>query len=108
MMSVGWEQHNWARRRGAGRGGTETPGLRVVPPEPAVSSGPDLAILESVPHVVWVCRPDGATEYVNRRGLDLLGLDAASTSDMGWLRLVHPEDQRAASAACANTGGSGE
>ncbi len=103
MMAVGGTHHSWVRRRGAGRGGTETPGRRVVPPEPAVSSGPDLAILESVPHVVWVCRPDGATEYVNRRGLDLLGVDAASTSDMGWLRFVHPEDQREASAAWLNT-----
>jgi PAS domain S-box-containing protein len=53
--------------------------------------------------VVWVCRPDGATEYVNRRGLEFLGVDAASTSDMRWLRFVHPEDQQEASAAWLNT-----
>jgi PAS domain S-box-containing protein len=49
-------------------------------------------IAEWIPHVVWVSDANGATEYFNRRGHDLVGLTPEETSSGGWLRVVHPDD----------------
>ena len=50
-------------------------------------------LAESIPHAVWVGRPDGTTEYVNRRYLEYTGLDAGQAYLPGSLKsLVHPDD----------------
>ncbi len=49
-------------------------------------------IVEWIPHVVWVTDNEGSTQYFNRRGHDLVGLNADETSGLGWLRVVHPDD----------------
>ena len=49
-------------------------------------------IAEWIPHVVWVTDAEGSTEYLNRRGYDLVGLTPEETSGWGWLRVVHPDD----------------
>jgi PAS domain S-box-containing protein len=49
-------------------------------------------IAEWIPHVVWVTDAGGSTEYLNRRGYDLVGLTPEETSGWGWLRVVHPDD----------------
>jgi PAS domain S-box-containing protein len=48
---------------------------------------------DSIPHAVWVGRPDGTTEFVNRRYLECTGLDpeAAYAKD-SWRPLIHPDD----------------
>lgn len=47
---------------------------------------------ESIPHIVWMARPDGSIEYFNQRTLDYAGLAAGELSDWGWLKLIHPGD----------------
>jgi len=47
---------------------------------------------ESIPHIVWMARPDGSIEYFNQRTLDYAGLAAGELSDWGWLTLIHPDD----------------
>lgn len=49
-------------------------------------------IAEWIPHVAWVTDAKGSTEYLNRRGYDLVGLTPEETSGWGWLRVVHPDD----------------
>ena len=49
-------------------------------------------IAEWIPHVVWVTDAGGSTEYLNRRGYDLVGLTPEETSGWGWLSVVHPDD----------------
>jgi hypothetical protein len=45
---------------------------------------------ESIPHIVWMARPDGSMEYFNQRTLDYVGLPAEEVYGWGWLRLIHP------------------
>jgi PAS domain S-box-containing protein/putative nucleotidyltransferase with HDIG domain len=49
-------------------------------------------VVESIPHIVWVARPNGSTEFFNRLGVEYTGLDRESTSGRGWLGVVHPDD----------------
>lgn len=50
------------------------------------------SLAESVPHIVWTARPDGAVEYINRRGLAYAGLDLDALAGWAWERVVHDED----------------
>lgn len=56
-------------------------------------------VVEAIPHVVWVARADGHTEFFNRRGVEYTGTTQEATSGLGWLRLVHPDDRRRSRAA---------
>jgi PAS domain S-box-containing protein len=56
-------------------------------------------IAEWIPHVVWVTDANGSTEYLNRRGQDLVGLTPEQTSGWGWLRVVHTDAVSAARVA---------
>lgn len=49
-------------------------------------------VAESIPHIVWIKRPDGTTEYLNRHGVDFTGLAREETYDWAWLDLLHPDD----------------
>jgi two-component system CheB/CheR fusion protein len=48
---------------------------------------------ESLPTLVWGCRPDGACDYVNRRWVDYTGAPQTKHLGYGWLEYVHPEDR---------------
>jgi PAS domain S-box-containing protein len=49
-------------------------------------------VLEAIPHVVWTACPDGSTTYLNRRGTELIGVNADQLPGWNWLQLLHPED----------------
>jgi two-component system cell cycle sensor histidine kinase/response regulator CckA len=51
------------------------------------------ALAESVPPIVWVAGPDGATEYVNRRWQEYTGRPPEDALGRGWLKLVHSDDR---------------
>lgn len=54
---------------------------------------PDFRLMaDSIPHIVWMARPDGSTAYVNRQGTEYTGLAAGGASGWDWARLVHPDD----------------
>jgi PAS domain S-box-containing protein len=50
------------------------------------------AIAESIPHMVWLAGPDGATDYFNELGTEYTGLPRQANYGWGWVELVHPED----------------
>lgn len=50
------------------------------------------AIAESIPHMLWMARADGAVEYVNARTLEFTGCSASELKDWGWKPVIHPED----------------
>lgn len=54
------------------------------------------AVIEALPHVVWVSAADGRTLFVNHRGFEVAGLDLELASEMRWLQIVHPEDAQRA------------
>jgi two-component system CheB/CheR fusion protein len=51
------------------------------------------AIVESVPHLMWTCHPDGAVAYLNPQWLAYTGVDEAGQLGHGWLQQVHPDDR---------------
>lgn len=49
-------------------------------------------IAESVPHIIWVTGPDGAVEFLNRRGVDYIGTTPEKAYGWKWRSLLHPDD----------------
>jgi PAS domain S-box-containing protein len=50
------------------------------------------AMLDAMPQIVSVMRPDGAPTYFNRRWFKYTGLSESSTSGDGWVESIHPDD----------------
>jgi PAS domain S-box-containing protein len=48
-------------------------------------------MLEALPHLAFVLRPDGSTEYHNRRVVEYFGNEAAGLAER--MALIHPEDR---------------
>ena len=53
-------------------------------------------IVEHMPQIVWVTRPDGFHEYYNRAWFDFTGLDYHTSRGGGWNLVLHPEDRQRA------------
>ena len=49
-------------------------------------------IVETIPAMVWVARPDGCNTYVNSRYVEYSGATPAQTAGSGWQMAVHPDD----------------
>jgi PAS domain S-box-containing protein len=60
------------------------------------SSDPAYLIAESIPHLVWVSDPDGATQYINRRWQAYTGVSVEAAMGWDWQRAIHPGDVPAA------------
>src|SRR5262249_7480797 len=53
-------------------------------------------LADAIPQMVWMTRPDGQTEYVNRRWLAYTGLSLDEINDRSKLaQVIHPEDRLA-------------
>jgi diguanylate cyclase (GGDEF)-like protein/PAS domain S-box-containing protein len=50
-------------------------------------------IAESIPQIVWMSAPDGATEYFNERGSRYTGMPREANTGWNWLQLIHPDDR---------------
>jgi two-component system CheB/CheR fusion protein len=48
---------------------------------------------ESLPNLVFSCRPDGACDYVNRRWIEYTGAGDPEQYGEGWLAQIHPDDR---------------
>jgi PAS domain S-box-containing protein len=48
---------------------------------------------ETIPAIIWACRPDGSIFYLNRAWLELTGQSADESFGSGWTEMVHPEDR---------------
>lgn len=49
-------------------------------------------LAESIPHLVWTCRPDGSVEYASPRLVDYLGLEPGKPLNSAWVEALHPDD----------------
>ncbi|MFL5355546.1 PAS domain-containing protein [Archangium sp.] len=47
-------------------------------------------LAEVLPHTIWTSRPDGALDYISRRGYQDTGITPGDPTQ--WTRAVHPED----------------
>jgi PAS domain S-box-containing protein len=54
------------------------------------------AFAQAMPHQVWTATPDGKLDWFNEQVHAYTGLDHASLAGIGWTRLIHPDDQGAA------------
>ena len=49
-------------------------------------------VADAMPQFVWVARPNGETEYVNRRWYEYSGMAPNERLHEAWPRIVHPDD----------------
>jgi PAS domain S-box-containing protein len=47
---------------------------------------------DSMPLKIFMCRPDGELDYINRQWLDFTGETADKLLGWEWTRLIHPDD----------------
>ncbi len=52
-------------------------------------------LTETLPQLVWTCRPDGSCDYLSRQWVEYTGMDAADQLGLAWLdRVIHPDDRQ--------------
>jgi PAS domain S-box-containing protein len=49
-------------------------------------------LTDAMPQIVWTARPDGSTDYYNRRWFEYTGLTLEQAQGWGWQPVLHPED----------------
>ena len=49
-------------------------------------------LADSMPQLVWACRPDGVCDYWNSRASTYFGLPTERLIDWGWREIVHADD----------------
>ena len=50
-------------------------------------------LAESIPHLVWTCRPDGVVDYASHRLREYLGIRPEDPLFPAWTEAVHPQDR---------------
>jgi two-component system CheB/CheR fusion protein len=49
---------------------------------------------ESLPDLVWSCRPDGTCDFLDRKWIEYTGVGRQEQLGYGWLNQVHPDDRQ--------------
>jgi formate hydrogenlyase transcriptional activator len=49
-------------------------------------------VIDTLPTLVWCTRPDGSTEFLNKRWHDYTGCSSEESRVHGWQLTVHPDD----------------
>ncbi len=49
-------------------------------------------LIDAIPQFVWMIRPDGSSEYCNRRWRDYTTMTSQQSQGDGWLQAIHPDD----------------
>ncbi len=49
-------------------------------------------LTETIPQLVWTCRPDGECAYLSNRWMEYTGTTLEQNLGYGWLQAVHPDD----------------
>lgn len=65
-------------------------------------------LAESLPHLVWTCRPDGFCDYLSPQWVEFTGMPEAQQLGSGWLDQVHPDDRSALMTAWNRSVATGE
>jgi PAS domain S-box-containing protein len=50
-------------------------------------------LAESLPNLVWTCRPDGYCDYLSRQWVEYTGRSAEEQLGAGWANHLHPDDR---------------
>jgi PAS domain S-box-containing protein len=63
-------------------------------PSDAIEPADFRQLAEHVPHMVWICRPDGTLDYMNSHGLAYFGADLRGSIELFPSgRIAHPDDR---------------
>jgi PAS domain S-box-containing protein len=54
---------------------------------------------DAAPNIVWALHPDGTQKYLNKFGLQYLGVTLQEALALNWIPFIHPEDLAATSQA---------
>ncbi len=65
-------------------------------------------IMDTIPDLLWMARPDGQVDYCNQSLLRFTGLTLDQCQCQGWLQTLHPEDTVYASQAWEQARRSGQ
>jgi PAS domain S-box-containing protein len=52
-------------------------------------------LVDSMPQLVWTARPDGTTDYLNRRAVEFDGFYQLADGTWTWQPVAHPDEQEA-------------
>lgn len=66
------------------------------------------ALIDALPQIVWVARPDGSPAHVNRQWVEFTGLTVQETLGTGLTRPIHPDDRDHAGALWGQATSAGE
>ncbi len=50
-------------------------------------------LTETLPQLVWTCRPDGSCDYLSRQWFEYSGIPESEMLDNRWVEVLHPEDR---------------
>ncbi len=50
------------------------------------------ALTDTIPHMVWTARPDGAVDYFNQPMINFFGRPLEELVEWGWTKIIHPDD----------------
>jgi PAS domain S-box-containing protein len=65
-------------------------------------------LIDAIPQLVWMLRPDGSCEYGNQRWCDYTNMTSEQYQGNGWLQAIHPDDYQHTLAAWRHACASGE
>ncbi|MDT0646295.1 PAS domain S-box protein [Zunongwangia sp. F260] len=51
-------------------------------------------LVDTVPAIIWITRPDGQNHYLNKNWFEYTGQIESESKDFGWLKAVHPDDEK--------------
>ncbi len=51
------------------------------------------AVADALPHMIWSARSDGRDEHSNRHWYHFTGAPAGSSTGLGWIEMLHPDDR---------------
>lgn len=50
-------------------------------------------LAEAIPQVVWTAKPDGQTDYINKRWYQMMRLRESESLGSNWMDMIHPDDR---------------
>lgn len=50
-------------------------------------------VVESLPQLVWTCKPEGPCDYLSPQWVAFTGVPESSQLNYGWLEQLHPDDR---------------
>jgi len=69
--------------------------LKLRQAEQAIAQEPRsfTALADALPHMIWSARSDGYDEYSNKHWYQFTGAPDGTSTGLGWIEMLHPDDR---------------